>query len=115
MKVVLTAMTGSEFENTRRVVEALLLEHVAKGRADRSVEKVEQGTREAAHQALVEQAARLGATVETMAGSPRFFVRRREATYPTVEEMFVAAPALAAPKAKNDFELAWGRVALQPA
>jgi hypothetical protein len=45
-------------------------------------------------------------------GSYRVYVRRRrEGVYPTTEEFYVAAPALADDKAKKGFEDKWARAA----
>jgi hypothetical protein len=58
--------------------------------------------------ALEGEALRHGQEVETTGHSPRFYTTRREpGVYPTTQEMYVAAPALADDKARTGFEEAW--------
>lgn len=80
----------------------------AKGRADRSVERLVEGTRDKVLYALQVEATRAGQAIENTANGPRFYtVRRRVDAYPAFEEMYVAAPALANDKAKKNFERGW--------
>jgi hypothetical protein len=82
--------------------------YTAKGRANRSVEKLVVGTREQALHALQVEAARAERAIENTANSPRYYtVRRRLEDYPALEEMYVAALALANDKAKKNFERGW--------
>jgi hypothetical protein len=85
----------------------------AKGRADRSIEHVRTGSRTEMMSALEVTAEALGCRLELDAqGILRFYARRREAdVYPTAEEMYVAGPADAAPKARPSFEAVWSRIA----
>jgi hypothetical protein len=86
----------------------------AKGRADRKVEKLARGTRRKATAALARLAAEHGQGVQHTAGSPRFWTKLRlPDRYPTVEEMFVAAPADAADKCRGRFDGSWDRVTLR--
>jgi hypothetical protein len=86
----------------------------AKGRADRKVEKLVRGTRRKATAALARLAAEHGQEVQHAAGSPRFWAKRRlSGRYPTVEEMYVAAPADAADKCRGRFDGLWDRITLR--
>jgi hypothetical protein len=83
--------------------------YTRKGGADRAVEKLRLGNREEALDDLHAEATRRGLAVEETANSPRLYVSRLQpGVYPTTEEMWVAAPALADDKAKEGFEQAWG-------
>lgn len=85
----------------------------AKGRADRSVEHVKTGTRSQMQLALRSYAESMGLPLTDEGGLQRCYASRRQPdVYPTVEEMFVAAPADAAPKARPSFEKTWARVTL---
>jgi hypothetical protein len=80
------------------------------GGGDRSVEKVQVGSRAEMHAAIAQLS---GETVADPFACPRFYLCRREkGVYPTREEFWVAAPALAQNKAKPSFDAHWARVAL---
>jgi hypothetical protein len=76
----------------------------AKGRADRRTEKIIDGTRAEVTAELTSR----GAGAEH--GIVRGRVRERGQTYPTVEEMVVAAPAVVADKSRPGFEDNWRRL-----
>jgi hypothetical protein len=115
---------GPEHAAGVRVFEALLAAaewavyrvrrvYHAKGRADRSVTKVAIGRMDTMTAELTRLAAVEGQEAVVEAGSPRFYLARRQPSqYPAFEEMCVAAPADAEEKAKKSFESTWGRVAL---
>ncbi len=87
--------------------------YTRKGGAERSVQKVGTGTRDEMAAALERLATYHRGTTEFSGGSRRLYVSRREPNvYPTTEEMYVAAPALADEKQKKNFEDAWRRVSL---
>lgn len=87
--------------------------YTAKGRADRSIEIVARGPRFDMTGEVFVQAARWTTDAETVEGHTRLYLRRRQPTeYPSAEEFYVAAPALAKPKAKPTFEREWRRVNL---
>ena len=84
----------------------------AKGRADRSVEMVHQGTRREVGESLSRRAQE--GEEERNGGHHRVYLRRREPeVYPTGEECFVAAPAVVQSKARPKFEQNWSRLTLQ--
>ena len=76
----------------------------AKGRADRRTERLSEGDRQEAGAEVI----RLGGNAD--GGVFRLRVRERAATYPTVEEMIVAAPAVVAEKSRPSFEENWRRL-----
>ena len=75
----------------------------AKGRADRRTERLSESDRREAEAEVI----RLGGNAD--GGVFRLRVRERGATYPTVEEMIVAAPAVVAEKSRASFEENWRR------
>jgi hypothetical protein len=76
----------------------------AKGRADRKTERLREGGRAEVTAELL----RRGAVDEC--GVIRGRVRERGQTYPNVEEMVVAAPAVVADKSRPSFEENWRRL-----
>jgi hypothetical protein len=86
----------------------------ARGRASRKLERLKSGSRDEMEPTLQHMARRLGAEVERTAGSLRFWTLRREPDlYPSVKEMFVAAPSDAEDKERGRFEGMWNRIFLR--
>ena len=82
--------------------------YTAPASARRSVQKRVTGTRKVAENALRRMAWEQGTQPETeQDGLLRLMMRRRAETYPTVEEMYVAGPALADNKQPKNFEQRW--------
>jgi hypothetical protein len=107
------ALLGERLECAEWAVYRVRRLYHAKGRADRSTDKVHAGTRASATAALRRLAKKEGQPVERLAGSDRFWTCRRRDRYPAVEEMFVAAPADACEKQRGRFEGQWNRVTLR--
>lgn len=76
----------------------------AKGRADRCTERLQDGTRDE----ITTEVIRRGGVFD--GNAPRLYVRRREKTYPTVEEMIVAAPGVVEEKSRGSFAADWERL-----
>src|SRR5262245_27520460 len=107
------ALLNERLEKAEWAVYRVRRVYHAKGRADRSTDKVHTGTRASATAALRRLAKKEGQPVERLAGSDRFWTCRRRAAYPAVEEMYVAAPADACEKQRDRFESVWNRVTLR--
>ena len=84
-------------------------------RADRSVQRIIAGDR-AEMMAAVATYADLGADIDTDDGGRivRAHVRRRGELYPTVEEFFVAAPAVVGDKQATHFDRWWSELTGKP-
>jgi hypothetical protein len=76
----------------------------AKGRVDRKTERQNQGSRDQVVSGLIRQGAELDGEI------PLLYARRRGETYPTLEEMLVAAPAVVADKCRGRFEEHWQKL-----
>lgn len=85
-----------------------------KGTAWRSVRKVAVGDAERMRAELGRRAAAAGVAVVEEAGSPRAWLARRGATFPTWEHMLVAAPATAADKERATFGDRWAALVSSP-
>lgn len=82
----------------------------AKGRAWRSVEKVEVGSRGACIAEVGRLGLRSGATVRADDGIERWWLHERGPAFPTTEEFYVAGPAIVGNKARPTFESRWDEV-----
>lgn len=76
----------------------------AKGRADRKTERLQEGSRDKVVSVLLKQ----GAKAE--GDHLRLHVRKRGETYPTIEEMLVACPAVVDDKCRPKFQENWQRM-----
>jgi hypothetical protein len=81
----------------------------AKANAARSVQRVDEGTRDEMVAALAERGA-----VEEEGRHLRVWITRRAETFPHREELYVVAPALVVDKERKGFDARWAAAAVAP-
>lgn len=94
----------------RRIFFARKGDPQRKGTSWRSVRKLATGTPEQMHAELARRATGAGIDVVEEAGSPRAWLARRGAGFPTWEHMLVLAPATAADKERPTFADRWAEL-----